>query len=359
MTSQSAHTIRNPPGAAESNDARISSPGADQDGRSAAHWAVRILRRPAAGALAGTVFVFLFFTIFAGGNGFDSVNGTATWLDQAAELGVVAVPVGLLMIAGEFDLSIASVIGLGALTVSIGTGSDGLPLLVSVGIALAVAALIGLCNGIVTVRTGVPSFIVTLASFFAVGGVTLALTESLTTTTNVALSTSGPLHAVFAGSVHQFNASIAWCALIALLAGYVLSRTVFGNWIFATGGDKAAAREAGVPTDPVKVSLFVTSSLGAALLGIIQAVEYNGGQVGQGNNFIFDAIVASVIGGVLLQGGYGSATGIVLGAMTYGIVNAGIYYTGWNSDLAQVFVGVLVLAAVLANNSLRKLATRA
>jgi simple sugar transport system permease protein len=133
---------------------------------------------------------------------------------------------------------------------------------------------------------------------------------------------------------------------------------VFGNWILATGGDKAAARNAGVPTDRVKILLFVATSLGAALLGIIQALEYNGGQVGQGQSFIFDAIIAAVIGGVLLQGGYGSAIGIVLGAATYGIVNVGIFYTGWESDLAQAIVGLLVLIAVVANNYLRQLAAK-
>lgn len=319
---------------------------------------LRLARRPAAGAFCGTLVTFAFFAIAAAGHQFLTLNGTATWLDQAAELGIVAIPVGMLMIAGEFDLSIASVISMGALIPAIATGQHGWPLLASAGLAIAIAAIIGLLNGLITVRTRVPSFIVTMASYFAIGGATLALTTSLTTTTNVALSTSGWLHSLFAGNVHQFNASIVWWALIALAAGYTLSRTVLGNWILATGGDKAAAREAGVPTDRVKVTLFVTSAVSAALLGVIQAVEYNGGQVGQGDNFIFDAIVAAVIGGVLLQGGYGSATGIAFGAMTYAIANAGIYYTGWNANLADVFIGALVLVAVLANHSLRKLATR-
>jgi simple sugar transport system permease protein len=317
---------------------------------------LRAVRRPVAGALAGTLLVFIFFAAAASRNGFITISGTAGWLDQAAELGIVAIPVGILMIAGEFDLSIASVISMSALTVSVGSGHFGLPVIISVFIALGAALLVGLVNGFVTVRTGLPSFIVTLATFLALGGATLTLTRVITSTTDVGVTARGWAHALFAGSVYQFNVSIVWCSIVALLAGYVLSQTVFGNWVMATGGDKAAARDAGVPTDRVRVTLFVTSSFGAALLGIIQAVEYNGGVTGQGANFIFDAIVAAVIGGVLLKGGYGSAIGIVLGAMTYSIVNVGIYYTGWNSDLAQVFIGALVLAAVLSNNVLRRFA---
>lgn len=316
----------------------------------------RALRRPAAGAFAGTLIVYVFFAIAAGGHGFVSLNGTAGWLDQAAELGIVALPVGLLMIAGEFDLSIASVIGVGSLAISIGTGHYGLPLVVSMLIALAIAVAVGLINGIVTVRTGLPSFIVTLATYLALAGGSLTATRLITNTTTVSVTTTGFWHTIFAGSVHQFNASILWCGAVALLAGWVLSRTVFGNWLLATGGEKAAARNAGVPTDRVKITLFVCTAVGATLLGVIQALEYNGGQVGQGQNFIFDAIIAAVIGGVLLQGGYGSAIGVVLGAATYAIVNVGIFYTGWDADLAQVIIGLLVLLAVVTNNYLRQLA---
>lgn len=312
--------------------------------------------RPIAGAAFGAVVVYLVFAIAAYSHGFVSLDGTAAWLDQAAELGIVAVPVGLLMIGGEFDLSIASVIGAAALTVSIGSGHYGLPLLVSIGIALVGAAGIGLLNGIITVRTGVPSFIVTLASYFALGGASLALTSLLTGGATVSLNTSGWLNALFAASPHQFNVSILWCAAVVLFGAYVLSKTVFGNWLQATGGDKLAAREAGVPTARVKITLFVASSLGAALLGVIQAVEYSGANVGQGTNFIFDSIVAVVVGGVFMQGGYGSAFGIAFGTMTYSIVSVGVYYTGWDSNLTQLFIGVLVLGAVLANNTLRQMA---
>lgn len=319
--------------------------------------ALGIFSRPLVGVGVGTAAVFVVFAIAADGR-FTTLNATASWMNQAAELGIVAIPVGMLMIAGEFDLSIASVISASALTVAVGTGHYGLPLLVSILIALAGAAVIGLVNGIVTTRTGVPSFIVTLATYFGLGGAALALSTALAGSTTVPLNTTGWLHAVLAGSPHQFNASIAWCLGVAGLAAWILSKTVFGNWIQATGGDKTAAREAGVPTNRVKVILFVASAVGAALLGIIQAAEYSGAYVGQGENFIFDAIVAAVVGGVLLTGGYGSAFGVLLGAMTYSIVSVGVEYVGWNSNLTQLFIGVLVLGAVLANTGMQRLAVR-
>jgi simple sugar transport system permease protein len=316
-----------------------------------------LFARPVAGIAVGTLAVYVFFAIAAGG-GFTSLNGTASWLNQGAELAIVAVPVGLLMIAGEFDLSIASVISAAALIVAIGTGHYELPLLVSIALAFAGAALIGLLNGVVTTQTGLPSFIVTLATFFGLAGASLALSTALTGGTTVRLDTSGWLHSVFAANPHQFNVSILWCLAVTAVAGYVLSKMVFGNWLLATGGDKIAAREAGVPTSRVKITLFIASSLGAALLGVVQAVEYSGSYVGQGQNFIFDAIVASVVGGVLLHGGYGSALGVLLGAMTYSIVRVGIQYTGWNSNLTELFIGALVLAAVLANTFMQQLAVR-
>jgi simple sugar transport system permease protein len=312
--------------------------------------------RSSGGALVGTVVVFVFFAIFAGSNHFVTLNGTASWADQAAELGIVAVPVGLLMIGGEFDLSIAAVIGMSAVVVSIGTGTEHWPLVISIALALAVAVLVGLINGMVTVHTGLPSFIVTLASYFSLTGATLFASFVIASNSYQTVTVTGFFHSVFAGSVHQFNASLIWCFLVVIAAGYVLSYTVFGNWVMATGGDRTAAVTVGVPVNRVKVTLFVTTALGAALLGIIQAIEYGGGQVGQGEGFIFEAIIAATIGGVLLQGGYGSALGVMLGAATYSIVSVGVYYTGWNSNLAQLFIGLLVLVAVLANNFLRRLA---
>ncbi len=314
----------------------------------------RLGRRPTFGPFAGLLIVFGFFAIFAGQNNFLSLNGTASWVNAAAELGVVALPVGLLLIAGEFDLSIASTLAASSLIVAIATTNLGLPLIVSIVIALVFSALVGLLNGYLVTKTGLPSFIITIGTMFALAGTSLTLVRVFTGTTTVSLQTDDPVLALFGGNWNGFNASVLWFAAIAIASGLLLSGTRFGNWIFAVGGDKESAREAGVPVRRVKMTLFVFTALGAGLLGVIQAAAYQGASVGQGQTYIFSSLVAAVIGGVLLNGGYGTASGIVFGTMTFAIVQTGVNYTGWASDLSQVFIGVLVLIAVVINDSVRR-----
>lgn len=317
-----------------------------------------LVRRPEFGAFLGTVVVYVFFAVATGDNGFVSLAGTAGWLNTAAELGIVAIPVALLMIGGEFDLSVGSLIGATSIFIAIASGHFGVPIELSIIGALGLGVLVGLFNGIVTVRTGLPSFIVTLVSLLALAGLALGMSRMLVGTPNVSLRVEGYVKDLFAARWGQANISILWWLAVAAVAGWVLARTRFGNWVLATGGDKNSAREAGVPVERVKITLFVATALGAVLVGIIQTLEFNGGEATRGQVYVFNSIIAAVIGGTFLQGGYGTAVGVTLGTMTYGIVSLGIYYTGWNADWAQLFLGVLLLFAVLTNNMFRKLALR-
>jgi simple sugar transport system permease protein len=314
-----------------------------------------LIRRPEFGAFVGAIIVFAFFA-FAGKNGFLTEKGTASWMNTAAELGVLAIPIGILMIAGEFDLSVGSVIGGSAMIVSIGSGYYTTPLWISVLLAVAGGAAIGLANGLIVVRTGLPSFIVTIAALFIVAGLSLGLSRALAGTTAVSLDPGGSAQKAFGSQYHDFHVSILWWIGVAIAAAVVLNKTAFGNWIFATGGSRDSARASGVPTDRVKISLFVASSTAAALVGVIQTIAYKSGDVTYGRDFVFAAPVAAVIGGVLLTGGYGSAVGVLIGTVIYGIVQVGIFYTGWNTDWAQLVLGVLLLMAVLGNNYFRRLA---
>jgi simple sugar transport system permease protein len=280
-------------------------------------------------------------------------------MNTAAELGVLAIPVGMLMIAGEFDLSVGSVVGASSMIVAIGTTEYHWALWLSILLAIVMGGLVGLGNGLLTVRTGLPSFIVTLAALFIVAGLALGLSRAAAGTTAVSLTPSGSAKTVFGSQVSGFHVSIVWWLAIAAFASWVLSQTPFGNWIFATGGNRESARAAGVPTDLVKIALFVATGVGAALVGVIQCVLYDGGDVTYGQTFVFLAPVAAVIGGVLLTGGYGSAIGVLLGTTIYGIIDFGIFYTGWNTDWAQLVLGALVLLAVLGNNYFRRLAMTA
>jgi simple sugar transport system permease protein len=316
----------------------------------------KLLRRPETGSFLGLLAVFAFFAVFGGAN-FVSATGAASWLNVAASLGIVALPIGLLMIAGELDISIGSMVPAGSMTVAIVSGHYHAPILIGIIAALAIGAVVGFINGLLVIRTAVPSFIVTLGTLFAVAGLTLGLSVILTGTTSVSIK-AGPeakwLLGQFIGGT--FQVTILWWIAAALIFGFILHHSHYGNWILAMGGDKVSARNAGIPTERMTILLFMCSSVSAAFVGLSQAILYNSAQVSSGQSYIFNAIIAVVVGGVLLTGGYGSVFGIVLGTLTFAIVNQGIYYTGFDANWASLIIGILLLLAVLMNNTFRKLA---
>lgn len=317
---------------------------------------IKFLRRPEFGAFAAFVATYAFFAIVTTGAGFVSVNGTAGWLNLAAELGIVAIPVGLLMIAGEFDLSIGSTVGASSMVLAIGTNFYGMPIWPMIFLALAMGTLVGLANGLAVVKTQLPSFIVTLATNFIVIGATMGFSRLIANVTSASIVSSDSAKLAFAARWGQANVSILWWLIVACLGAWILARTTFGNWIFATGGNLQAARGAGVPVERVKIVLFMMTGLAAALVGILQGIQWNSGNSTYGMGYVFQAPIVVVIGGVLLGGGYGSVTGIVLGTAIFGVISTGIFYTGWSTDWIQFFLGALLGLAVLANNFVRRMA---
>jgi len=315
-----------------------------------------LARRPAFGSLLVTIAIFGFFALNAGDSGFLTSSGTAGWLNTAAELGIVAVPIALLMISGEFDLSIGSVVGASGILVAISTSQFGVPFEISIVMALILGLVTGLANGVLVIRTGMPSFIVTLATSFILLGIALGMSRLIASTSTVSLRVEGPTRELLAGKMGDFNASILWWVAISVLAIWVLARTPFGSWIYATGGNLDAARRAGVPTSRVKLILFCTTGVAASLLGVITAAQVNSGNAVSGQGFVFQAPIVAVIGGILLTGGYGSVIGVCFGAAIYGIVSIGLFYTGWNTDWAPTFIGALLVLAVLGNNMIRRFA---
>ena len=183
-------------------------------------------------------------------------------------------------------------------------------------------------------------------------GVSIASTGS----SSISAVPSDFLGTVVAFKWREYHISIVHWALVAGVAIYVMEKTSFGNWVYATGGNVQTARLAGVPTDRVKIILFVLSSLGAVLLGTIETYNFQNGSVTLGAQYVFTGIAACVIGGILLTGGYGSLLGSAFGAVTYGIVSLGVFFLGWNADLTELFIGLLLLLAVMANNRLRTMA---
>ncbi len=323
----------------------------------------RLLRRPALGAVVGAVGVWVFFAITAGDAGFLSFEGTANYLAVAAELGITGVAVAMLMIAGEFDLSIGSMLGVGGMIVALGTVEYGLPLGVVLVLTLIVALAVGFLNGYVVVRTGLQSFIVTLAGLFILRGLLLAVTRLLTGLTVVGgvsdAVLGSPLTPLFSGYISGFPAVILWWLAITALAAWVLRRTTFGNWIFGTGGDRVAARNSGVPVDRVRILLFMGTACAGALVGVLQTLLLGSADTLRGELVELESIIVAVVGGNLLAGGYGSAVGAFFGALTLGIVSQGFFFTGVDTDWFFVFLGALLLLAVLANNFIRRKALEA
>lgn len=327
----------------------------------------RLLSRPELGAIVGTGLVWVFFAIIAYDNNFVSWATTAAIMNRAAPLGILAVGVALLMIGGEFDLSIGSILGFAGMTIMVmvtpsSAGGFGWGVWPAILLALVFALLIGFFNGSLVIATKLPSFIITLATLFIFRGLTIALTRQMTDRTQLGnldeASGAELADKIFATDFTLFGASfriaLLWWFAVAALATWVLLRTRWGNWIFGSGGDADSARNVGVPVSGVKIGLFMTTAFAAFLVATIQAVQFNGADTLRGFGLEFQAIIAVVVGGTLLTGGYGSAIGASFGALIFAMVQQGIIITGVDGDWFQVFVGGVLVIAVIFNNFVRQ-----
>jgi len=319
----------------------------------------RLLARPELGAIIGAVVIFAFFASLS--TVFRSPAGVANWLDPASSLGIMAIAVALLMIGGEFDLSSGVMTGTVGLTIGLLSSHYGCNLWLAIFVALLLALAIGFLNGYVTVRTGLPSFIITLGTFLMLQGLNLGVTKLITHTVLIeGIDRTSGFHAaesLFASTFRvagsEFRITILWWIALTVVATYVLLRTRVGNWIFAVGGDARSARNVGVPAGRTKIALFMTTSAAAWLVGTMVALRLTTVQANQGIGDELIYIVAAVIGGCLLTGGFGSAVGASLGALIFGMTSQGIVYVGWDSDWFKFFLGAMLLLAVLSNHLVR------
>jgi simple sugar transport system permease protein len=320
----------------------------------------RLLGRPDIGALLGAIAVFLAFAYFARSVNWIGDPGIAAgWTDQAAQYGIVAVPVALLMIGGEFDLSAGVMIGSSGLLLGYLTTHAHLNIWPAIVIVLLFGVAVGLVNGITVVRTRLPSFIVTLATFFVLQGVNAAGTLKLTGTTAIENIDSahgfGSARSVFAGDLTHwaFKVKVLWWIGLTIAGALLLAKTRFGNWIYGAGGDPAASRNVGVPVARTKILLFVMTSGTAALMGIIEALELRSMQSKEGIGLEFIFIICAVVGGCLLTGGYGSVVGTAFGAAMLGMVQLGIIDAQWDSNWTYTFQGAILFVAVILNTLIR------
>lgn len=320
-------------------------------------WARNVVLRPELGSLVAAALLFIFFSIASSGAMLE-VSTISSILDTAWPYGIIAVAVGLLMISGEFDLSAGVMVGTAGALLGLMATEWGMNLWLALVLSLGVCLALGLWNGILVVWTGLPSFVITLGTFFGLRGANVALSKYFTGDALIEnideAAGYDALHAVvatvFGTAPSDFRVSLLWWGGFIVIATWILWRTKIGNWIFATGGDREAARAAGVPINGTKIGLFMLTASAAWFVGVSNAVRFTSVQAGQGVGAEFFYIIAAVVGGCRMAGGYGSAVGPAIGALIWGIAFIGIPQAGWNSDWRWAFLGVLLLVATLINH---------
>ncbi len=261
------------------------------------------------------------------------------------ELGIVALGVTLLMIGGEFDLSVGSVFGFIPM-VTILLIESGIPPTLAIVSGLLISTLVGLTHGVVTVKTGIPSFITTLGGLLIWRGVSLAVTGGLPKY----MTMPPEIIFFFSGKIAPFiHMQMIWFFALAGFFYYILERTKFGNWIYATGGRKEVARAMGVNTDRVKIVLFTLSSLMAGMGGIIQSIRLGQALPNQGDGLEFDAIAVAVIGGTSLFGGSGTILGTVIAEYLSRIIENGLIIIRAPSYYFRLYIGLVIVIAVTVN----------
>jgi simple sugar transport system permease protein len=304
-------------------------------------FAVQELGVLVAGLVIGAVFAYLspeFLTAASAGS----------ILASAVQFGIVGLGVTILMIAGEFDLSVASVYSLCPLVMASLWITLGVNVYLALALALLLAVAIGVINGLATLLLRIPSFIITLATALFWAGVSLNLTGGYPISYFGDSPVMNWLGTAEIGR-SKISVSILWLIVIAVVLAGVLRMSATGNWVFASGGDGRAARAMGVPVGRVKLACFVLSSLLAALTGIIQFGSFGSATPTQGSDLALTAIVVAVVGGGSLMGGRGSIMGALLAAIVLGMSYTGLVLSGVSTTWFQSFVGFLLLFAVIIN----------
>jgi simple sugar transport system permease protein len=378
------------------------------------NWFQRTVRRPEIGAFIVMMIIILALAIASNGKAFNAL-GLKNNIAIIAQLGIIATGAALLMIAGEFDLSIGPMIAFAGMSIAImmkwglpfglGEATPFLAFLITLIMTLAFGWLIGT----IVVRSGLSSFIVTLAFWFFLRGLTEVCFRLINQNTNVSglpdfkkeswfaeqmggevfgwffdawywIGTKVSAGLEFTGDMTKsekldlinylsflninrkmeqwvtgFDARLLWFIIIAGAAWYVLARTQLGSWIYATGDNKESARANGVPVNRVKVGLFMFSAFCATIFATCQVFDTNSSDAAKGMFKELEAIAIAVVGGILMTGGFGTIVGVIFGAITFGLVANAVFFIPWiDGAWFRVFVGTVLLAAVFANERIRK-----
>lgn len=320
----------------------------------------RFFTKPEAGATAAALVLAIMFAVVA--PQFTRPESIATILYGASTVGIMAVGVSLLMIGGEVDLSAGVGVIFSALSASLFLYWFGGNVWFGVIVGLVTSLILGFVNGWLLTKTKLSSFIITLATFFMVTGLNLGVTRAITGGVAAPSIERWPgfesAAAVFASDIPVFGVNVKitvfYWILLVIVATWILQRTRTGNWIFSSGGAPDAARAVGVPVVWTKIGLYMGVSFCAWLLGMHQLFAFKTVQSGEGigNEFLY--IIAAVVGGCLMTGGYGSAIGGAIGALIYGMALKGVVYAEWNPDWLKFFLGAMLLGATVLNFTLQR-----
>jgi simple sugar transport system permease protein len=347
------------------------------------------LIRPELGGIAGIILVFIFFLLTAADSGMFNAAGIMNWSIVSAQFMIIAAGACLLMIAGEFDLSVGSMIGFAGIIIAVLSVQVGVPMWLAIIITFALCVSLGALNGWLVIKTGLPSFIVTLAFLYILRGLTIFTAIATTNKTIIGgirdVAEGDWLAALFGGKVFTglfqwmgdagiiatftrgnrigqpvvdgIPMLIIWALALIIFGHILLTRTKFGNWIYASGGDAQSARYTGVPVNRVKILMFMFTAFCATVFATCQVMEFGSAGADRGLLKEFEAIISVVIGGALLTGGYGSVIGAALGALIFGVVQQGLFFAGVESSLFRVFLGIILLFAVILNTYIRRMIT--
>jgi simple sugar transport system permease protein len=312
------------------------------------------LEKPELAGIALLVLLTVVFEIRSDGV-FLSAENLRGMLGLLPEVGLVAIGVTVLMICGEFDLSVGSMFAFMPVSVALMT-DRGIPFVPAMLLGLAIAAAVGFANGFITLAFNIPSFITTLGMLFIVRSLTVVITGGFPPL----LSSDLPLGVFtqFVGPGGMLRASFIWFIIIALIAGVMLAGSNFGNWIRATGGFLDAAAAMGVPVWRVKMTCFVMCSVLAGFGGSIQVFRLGAPLPSIGDGLELQAVAAAVIGGTALRGGVGTVLGAVVGALLIRVIDNGLVLSQVDANWFKCAVGGLTIFAVVVNSWLRRTARR-
>ena len=316
-----------------------------------------VIASPIAGPLITLIVVFILFSLFV--PHFLTLRSLSGIVSAATLTGTITVGITLLMIVGEFDLSVGPMMAMGAFLYGLNTVEGGNPLW-ALFLALLVPALMGALNGLIVVRTGIPSFITTLSTMFMYRGMLWIYSggQMFQTIEKV------PVYNVFNGRLNfiadavkgaNFRTAVLWLIGLVLLFQYLLARTRFGNHVLSTGGNVGAAASQGVNVKRVKVICFVLAGVLAGFSGVLLFSQFKTVRIATGAGEELKAIAAAVVGGTLLTGGSGSITGALLGALIISMLRTGVVLTNLiPADNFEAIVGVTIVGAAVFNNWIRK-----